>query len=78
VLVGSVAANSPAGRAGLQKGDILVQMNGSALASAGQLQEFIREARVGQRLSLTYIRNGARRTVNLTLEEMPGDVPVVE
>ncbi|HAH87634.1 MAG: trypsin-like peptidase domain-containing protein [Armatimonadota bacterium] len=78
VLIGSVAPNSPADRAGIQKGDILVQMNGTPLTSAGQLQEFIREARVGQRVNLTYLRDGSRRTAILTLEEMPANIVATE
>jgi serine protease Do len=78
VLVGSVAPGSPAARAGLQKGDILVQMNGKPLTTAAQLQEFIREATVGQSVSLTYMRSSSRRTVNLTLVEMPADISAEE
>lgn len=71
VIVGSVSPGSPADRAGIQQGDIIIEMNGKSLEDAGQLQEFIREAEVGTRLRLTLLRNGQRRTVTVTLEEMP-------
>lgn len=71
VIVGSVSPGSPADRAGIQQGDIIIEMNGKPLEDAGQLQEFIREAEVGTRLRLTLLRNGQRRTVTVTLEEMP-------
>ncbi|MCL6628546.1 MAG: trypsin-like peptidase domain-containing protein, partial [Armatimonadetes bacterium] len=71
VIVGSVSPGSPADRAGIQQGDIIIEMNGKPLKDAGQLQEFIREAEVGTRLRLTLLRNGQRRTVTVTLEEMP-------
>jgi serine protease Do len=76
VIVGSVAAGSPASRAGIRKGDIIIEINGKPLKDAGQLQEFIREAEVGTRVKLTLIRNGQRRTVTVTLEEMPQRVAV--
>lgn len=71
VIVGSVGPGSPADRAGIQQGDIIIEMNGKPLKDAGQLQEFIREAEVGTRLRLTLLRDGQRRTVTVTLEEMP-------
>lgn len=71
VIVGSVSPGSPADRAGIQQGDIIIEMNGKPLKDAGQLQEFIREAEVGTRVRLTLLRDGQRRTVTVTLEEMP-------
>ncbi len=71
VVVGSVAAGSPAADAGIRRGDIIVAINGQNLEDAGRLQEIIREAEVGDRLSLTIVRDGSRRTVTVRLEEMP-------
>lgn len=71
VMVGSVAQNSPAARADIRRGDIIVSLNGSRLQDASQLQEFIREAQVGQRLTLVVLRNGQRLTKTVVLAEMP-------
>ena len=72
VVVGSVAPNSPAFRAGVQSGDIIVAIDGKKLQNAGQLQELIREASVGDKIRLTILKNNRRKTVTVTLEEMPG------
>lgn len=74
VIIGSVAPDSPAARAGLRRGDILVSIDGKPIEDAGQLQEFIREAQVGQKAVIVYIRDGQRRTTTVTLEEMPREM----
>lgn len=76
LIVGSVAPNSPAARAGIQKGDIIVQINGKVASDSSQLEEFIREASVGQRLTMTLLRDSKREKVTVTLEEMPRDVSI--
>ena len=76
VIVSAVAANSPAARAGLRSGDIIVSLDGASLTSAGRLQELIREADVGQRVQLGILRDGRRQTITLVLEEMPREQTV--
>ena len=71
LLVGSVAPGSPADKAGLERGDIIVAMDGKPLTDSGKLQEFIRQAKVGAELTLTFVRDGKRTTKSLTLAEMP-------
>ncbi len=71
VVVGSVAEGSPAARADIRRGDIIVTLNGRRLENAAQLQRFIREAAVGERLTLVVLRNGSRLTKTLQLAEMP-------
>jgi serine protease Do len=71
VVVGSVEANSPAAKAGIQRGDIITKIGGKSVTSSADLQEFIRKAQVGQKVSFTIVRNGKPKTVSLILEEMP-------
>ncbi len=71
VLVGSVMKNSPADRAGIKKGDIIVGLAGKPLTEAAQLQEFIRDATVGEKVSVSILRNGKKQNLTMTLEEMP-------
>jgi S1-C subfamily serine protease len=71
LLVGSVAPGSPADKAGLERGDIIVAMDGKPLTDSGRLQEFIRQAKVGTEITLTFVRDGKRITKSLTLAEMP-------
>lgn len=76
VVLGAVAARSPAARAGLVRGDIIVGMNGSPLEDTSQIQQFIREAQVGSSVQFTIIRDGSRRNITVVLEEMPRDMAI--
>lgn len=75
LMVGSVSTGSPAAQAGVERGDIITAINGKSLESAGQLEQLIRTANVGQRVTLTLLRaNGSTVTVPVTLQEMPRSV----
>lgn len=73
VLVSQVVGDSPASRAGIRKGDILVSVNSRGVESPGELSEVIRGARVGQSASIVLVRDGQRRTVSARLAERPDD-----
>lgn len=70
-VVGNVVPGSPAADSGIQRGDIVIELNGKKLTSAGQIEELIRGASVGEKIRMTLLRNGKRRTVTVTLQEMP-------
>ncbi|MHB0912714.1 MAG: S1C family serine protease [Armatimonadota bacterium] len=71
LVIGSVAPGSPAAQAGIREGDIIVELNGKTLEDAAPLQEFIRDASVGDRLGLTLLRDGRRTPKTIVLREMP-------
>ncbi|HVI37879.1 MAG TPA: trypsin-like peptidase domain-containing protein, partial [Gaiellales bacterium] len=57
--VAQVIAGSPAARAGLQVGDIVVAVDGSNIASSTAVQQLMVEDAIGRRLEVTVWRNGA-------------------
>jgi serine protease Do len=71
VMVSSVRENSPAAKAGLKAGDIIVEGNGKAVKSDGDLIRAIAEKKEGD-VSLTFVRDRNRQTVNVTPEEVKG------
>ncbi len=71
VLVGNVEANSPAAKAGIQRGDILLAMNGKPITDFGQFRIEIGLMRPGTQVHFLVFRNGAQRQVTVTLGEMP-------
>lgn len=78
VLV-NVIENSPAARAGLQPGDVVVEINGETVESAAALRNEVALSRVGEKLTLTYIREGKRRNIKIKVAEretaeMPSDL----
>lgn len=71
-LVTEVAADSPADRAGLERGDIIVNFDGTDIDEAHQVPVLIAESKVGKTVSLTILRRGGRRTLRATVAEPPG------
>lgn len=63
----NVSKDSPAERAGLKKGDIILQFNGEPLTSTRKLFRILSEAEPEQRVSLTISRNGSEQQMNVTL-----------
>jgi serine protease Do len=71
VVVGDVTANSPAQQAGLQRGDILLDVNGKPVANSNALRNSISMMQPGTNVKLTVLRDGNERDFSLKLAEMP-------
>jgi serine protease Do len=69
-LVGEVEANSPAQKAGLKNGDIILEVNGHAVYDANQLRNMISSMQPDSNVSLKIWRDGAQRTLPVTLGEL--------
>src|ERR1700688_2958412 len=67
VEISEVAPGSAADRAGIKAGDVVVSMNGVSLESAAQLRNGLALLRVGQSVEIRLLRNGAERSVTLTI-----------
>jgi serine protease Do len=73
VLVSDVIEDSPAEAAGLQRGDLILSVNGRGVDSPAQFTRRIRRVDAGEAAELELIRKGQRMTVTATLEEAPED-----
>ncbi len=62
-VITQVADDSPAAKAGLKPGDVVVAVNGKPVRDAADLRNRIGLLRVGQRVRLKIVRNGSERTV---------------
>jgi S1-C subfamily serine protease len=71
VLVAAVEPNSPAARAELQSGDIIVAFDDHPISAIDDLHRILTEEQVGAQARLTVLR----RTERLTLEIIPGEAP---
>jgi S1-C subfamily serine protease len=58
-------AKGPAARAGVQRGDILVSLDGTTLASLTDLQRALDAERIGKDTLLTLVRRGERVTLSI-------------
>ena len=68
-LIASVDPDSPADKAGLQPGDVIVKANGQPIVSSGDLPAIIGSAAPGDRAELELVRQGVRETVTATLAD---------
>jgi S1-C subfamily serine protease len=57
--VSQVVADSPAARAGLRRGDIVVAVDGDPIATSTSIQALMVEGAIGRRFEVTVWRNGA-------------------
>lgn len=67
LLVSHVDADSPAGKAGLQAGDIIVQVNGKPVSRGRDLRELVARADSGAQITLGVRRDGKPIDVKVTL-----------
>jgi membrane-associated protease RseP (regulator of RpoE activity) len=67
-LVAGVDEESAAAKAGLQRGDVIVEFAGERVRSAAQLRRLIRETPAGRTVNLQVMRDGQSRTLNAKLQ----------
>jgi serine protease Do len=77
-VVGEVTPRSPAARAGLEPGDIIIEINDQHLSDSRDLRLRIAQTRPGTRINLTVLRPEGRRDfreyqIPVTLGELPSD-----
>jgi serine protease Do len=68
--------NTPAARAGLQPGDVIVEFDGKPIASPRELTDIVAEEPVGKNVQVKYLRGGRLQTTTLnrpTIETARGD-----
>ncbi len=69
IRVLEVTSGSPAERAGVREGDILVALDGAALGTLSDLQRALGAERVGSPTLVTAVRRGERVVLSITPEE---------
>nr|HPI00390.1 PDZ domain-containing protein [Chitinophagaceae bacterium] len=63
---------------GIQKGDYITKINGIIVTSGPEMVEQITNYKPGDKISVTYTRNGKEYTVNITLKNKAGSYDVVK
>ena len=71
-LVGDVTADSPAEKAGLKRGDIIVNVNNKPVMGANDLRMTISMMRPGDSAKLEVLRDGQDHQMTANLAELPG------
>ena len=70
-LVGDVSADSPAQKADIERGDIILEVNGRPVADSNDLRMTISMMAPDSSVNLKVVRGGAERTVPVKLSELP-------
>jgi serine protease Do len=73
VLISDLAPGGPAARAGVQRGDVVVRIDGKPVESTGRLRNLIAAAGARGKVSLDLVRKGKPQTLSVELGEMPND-----
>jgi serine protease Do len=70
--MGDVTADAPAGRAGIQRGDVVEEVNGEKIDDANQLRMRISLMAPGTTANLQVLHDGSEKMVAVKLGELPG------
>lgn len=77
-LVSDVAKDSPAGRAGIVRGDVILGLNGKEIRDVSSLRNMVAQSRAGSEIMLKILRSGKEFTVKVTIAELPREVAEVQ
>jgi putative serine protease PepD len=71
----NVVSGTPADKAGLQAGDAIVGVDGNSIDGSLSLVAQVRERTVGDKVTITVLRDGQRRDLEVTLIAKPATTP---
>jgi len=77
-LVSDVVDDSPADKAGLKQGDVIVAFNGEDILDASDIRNSVGLVEPGERADITYLRDGKRRSTRIEVEEFEEDREVLD
>lgn len=78
VYVREAAKDGAAAAAGIKSGDYISKINGDNISSGNEMVEKIARLRPGDKISVTYRRNGKENTVDITLKNKSGTYDIVK
>jgi serine protease Do len=71
VLVGDVSPKGPAQASGVERGDVILDLNGRAINDSNELRNTIAMLQPGETVTLKVSRNGSTRDIKVKLGELP-------
>jgi serine protease Do len=78
VLIGEVKPNSPAAKAGLENGDVILDFNGKQMKDTHQLQYAVANATPGEKIPVHIWRDGASKTVDIVINPLKNEKDVAK
>jgi serine protease Do len=71
ILVAQVSEDSPAEKAGLKQGDVIVEFSGKPVNEVGSFRNLVALKTPGTKDKVTVLRNGKRKTLSITIGKLP-------
>ena len=78
IYIDKVVDDSAAEEAGLEKGDVIMEVDGQKVTKVGDLSGIIAQKRPGDKVSITYLHNKKKNTKTITLRNEQGNTKVVK
>lgn len=72
-LVGEVSSDSPAEKAGIKPGDVIIAFNGKEISQMSMLPAIVAQTAVGSKADVTLIRKGKEKKVKVTISKLEED-----
>ena len=74
-LITQVAPNSPASKAGMRAGDVILKFNGTPISRTSDLLNYLNRTSPNQSINLEVLRDDKPRVISATLTTSPDDTP---
>ncbi len=73
VLISNITQDGPAAKGKLKRGDVILKVNDEKMTSSSRLRNTIAAMGAGAEVELSIMRNGKKKTISLSLGELPDD-----
>ncbi len=71
VLISRVEEDTPAGKAGLRAGDVIIAVDGKGIAEQGDIGSALSDREPGDSVAVKIVRDGVEKTINVEVAERP-------
>lgn len=73
-LVTDIFDDSPASKAGLKRGDVVIEVNGKKIKNVENLRNMVSQSKIGKKIKVTALRNSKKLVLNAVISEFPQDM----
>jgi serine protease Do len=76
-LVTDIFDKSPAGKAGIKRGDVVIEVNGKKIKNVENLRNMVSQSKIGKKIKITVLRSGKKLVFHAVISEFPQDIAQV-